>query len=129
MGGRLWERADVTGAVAELLEAARAGRGGVLFVEGEAGLGKSSVLAAARELARSDRRVGLGEGDPMEMSLPFGVLDQALAALGGPALAAASQAATARPAQLYRLLQWLDTAERGVVLALDDVHWADTDSL
>ena len=67
---------------------ARAGRGGVLFVEGEAGLGKTSILESARRLAEPDLRVGLAQGDAMETSLPFGVLDQALAALGGPSLAA-----------------------------------------
>ena len=129
MSTPLWERGGVSAAVAELLDAARAGRGGVLFIEGEAGLGKSSVLDSARAMAQPDLRVGLGQGDAMEMSLPFGVLDQALATLGGPALATGGQAATARPEQLYRLLRWLETAEQGVLIALDDVHWADSDSL
>jgi DNA-binding CsgD family transcriptional regulator len=129
MSTPLWERGGVSEAVAGLLEAARAGCGGVLFVEGEAGLGKSSVLDLARALAQPDLRVGLGQGDAMEMSLPFGVLDQALATLGGPALSAGSSAAAGRPEQLYRLLRWLETLDRGVLLALDDVHWADSDSL
>ena len=129
MSTPLWERGDVSAAVAELLGAARAGRGGVLFVEGDAGLGKSSVLDVARALAPPDLRVGLGQGDAMEMSLPFGVLDQALMTLGGPALAAGPHAATARPEQLYRLLRWLESIEPGVLIALDDVHWADSDSL
>ena len=129
MSTSLWERGGVSAAVAELLEAARAGRGGVLFVEGEAGLGKSSVLDSARALAQPDLRVGLGQGDAMEMSLPFGLLDQALAPLGGPALAAGPQEATGRPEQLFRLLRWLETVGPGVLIALDDVHWADSDSL
>jgi DNA-binding CsgD family transcriptional regulator len=127
MGTPLWERGDVSSAVVELLEAARATRGGVLFVEGEAGLGKSSVLDAARSWAQPDLRVGLGQGDAMEVSLPFGVLDQALAQLGGPA--ADLHRATARPEQLYRLLRWLESAEQGVLIALDDLQWADSDSL
>jgi DNA-binding CsgD family transcriptional regulator len=129
MGSPLWERAGVSAAAAELLESARAGRGGVLFVEGEAGLGKSSILESARQVAQPDLRVGLGQGDAMEMSLPFGVLDQALATLGGPTLVTGSHAATARPEQLYRLLRWLETVDQGVLIALDDVHWADSDSL
>jgi DNA-binding CsgD family transcriptional regulator len=129
MGSPLWERGGVNRAVAELLEEARAGRGGVLFVEGEAGLGKSSVLDTARAWAEPELRVGLGQGDAMEMSLPFGVLDQALTTLGGPALAAGPQAVSARSEQLYRLLRWLETVDEGVLIALDDVHWADSDSL
>jgi hypothetical protein len=44
MGGtQLWERDGASAALVELLAEVRAGRGGVLFVEGEAGVGKSSV--------------------------------------------------------------------------------------
>jgi DNA-binding CsgD family transcriptional regulator len=130
MGGtQLWERSGVTAAIADLLAAARAGRGGVLFVEGEAGLGKSSILESARMMAQPELRVGLGQGDAMETSLPFGVLDQALSTLGGPLLAIGPQTQAGRSAQLYRLLRWLETVEHGVVLALDDLHWADSDSL
>jgi DNA-binding CsgD family transcriptional regulator len=127
MGSPLWERGGVIEVVAELLDSARAGRGGLLFVEGEAGLGKSSILESAMQMAHPDLRVGLGQGDAMEMSLPFGVLGQALATLGGPTLVTASYAA--RPEQLFRLLRWLEGVNRGVVIALDDVHWSDSDSL
>jgi DNA-binding CsgD family transcriptional regulator len=125
----LWERDGVGAAVGALLDAARAGRGGVLLVEGEAGLGKSSVVDLARALAQPELRVGSGQADAMEMLLPFGVIDQALATLGGPALAAGPHAASSRSEQLYRLLRWLETLRRGVLIALDDLHWADSDSL
>ncbi len=112
MGSPLWERDDVRAAIAELLDSARAGRGGALFVEGDAGLGKSSILELAGQLAAPDLRVGLGQGDAMEISLPFGVLDQALATLGGATLVTGSQGVTARSEQLYRLLRWLETLRR-----------------
>jgi len=60
----LWEREGVSAPVAGLRDAVRAGRGGVLFVEGEAGLGKSSALDGARVLAPPDLRVALGQGGP-----------------------------------------------------------------
>jgi DNA-binding CsgD family transcriptional regulator/tetratricopeptide (TPR) repeat protein len=129
MGTVLRERDGASEAVAALLDSARAGRGGVLFVEGDAGLGKSTILESARECARPDLRVGLGQGDSMEMSLPFGVLDQALSMLGGPTLLTDSAAPIGRPEQLYRLLRWLERGTPGVLLALDDLHWADSDSL
>jgi DNA-binding CsgD family transcriptional regulator len=129
MGSPLWERGGVSEIVADMLESARSGRGGVLFVEGDAGLGKSSILETACRHAQPDVRVGVGQGDAMEMSLPFGVLDQALAALGGPTLLSAPDTTTARPEQLYRLLRWLEESEQGVLVALDDVQWADSDSL
>jgi DNA-binding CsgD family transcriptional regulator len=129
MGSPLWERGDANAAVAELIDSARGGSGWALFVEGDAGLGKTSVIESAARLAQPDLRVGLGQGDAMETSLPFGVLDQALSTLGGPTLVSGSHAATARPEQLYRLLRWLDTVDEGVLIALDDMHWADSDSL
>jgi DNA-binding CsgD family transcriptional regulator len=129
MASPLRERASESEVVAELIEAARNGCGGVLFVEGEAGLGKTSLLEWARHLAPPDLRVGLGQGDAMEMSLPFGVFDQALSMLDGPTLLTGSRAAIGRPEQLYRLLRWLEQSEEGVLIALDDLHWADSDSL
>jgi len=125
----LREREVAVDAVAGLLASTRTGRGGLLFVEGDAGLGKSSILQTAFELARPDLVVGVGRADSMESSLPFGVLDQALSAIGGPDLLTRADGSIGRPEQLYRLLRWLDGAEEGVVLALDDLHWADADSL
>jgi DNA-binding CsgD family transcriptional regulator len=129
MGSPLWERDEVSEIVADLLASVRSGRGGVVFVEADAGLGKSSVLATAVEAAAPDLRVGLGQGAAMETSLPFGVLDQALAPLGAPTFVSRRPVAAVRPEQLYRLLRWLDGVDQGVVIALDDVHWADSDSL
>ena len=81
--GVRFERDDVVCAISRLLEQTRAGRGGALFVVGEPGLGKTSSLDYACALARVDHRVGLGRGEVMETSLPFGLLAQALDALGG----------------------------------------------
>jgi len=60
----MWEREGVSAPVAGLRDAVRAGRGGVLFVEGEARLRKSSVLDGVKVWAPPGRRVALGQGDP-----------------------------------------------------------------
>ena len=62
-------------AVDRLLEAARAGFGGVLVVHGEPGVGKTALLEYAFETARSFRvaRAGGVEG---EMDLPYASLQQ-----------------------------------------------------
>lgn len=65
----------------------------------------------------------------METSLPFGVLDQALSMLGAPSLLAKSDSPIGRAEQLYRLVRWLEHGDPGVLIALDDLHWADSDSL
>ena len=56
----MWEREAVLDATRHLLDSARAGRGGTLLVVGEAGLGKTSVLEHARQLAGGEVRVGAG---------------------------------------------------------------------
>ena len=61
VGGTL-ERETAQDAVMRLISGARAGRGGALFVVGEAGLGKTTILDHARELACPDVRIGWGRG-------------------------------------------------------------------
>ena len=62
MGSPLCEREGVSEIVTELLVSARAGRGGVLFVEGEAGLGKSSILESATAGRTAGSAGGAGPG-------------------------------------------------------------------
>ncbi|MGH3839140.1 MAG: ATP-binding protein [Pseudonocardiaceae bacterium] len=131
--GQPLEREVVLAAIAGLLDGARAGRGGVLFVVGEAGLGKTTCLDQAAVLADPEVQVGLGRGDVMEVSLPFGVFTAALGALGYhdllTVLASGAGLGDVRAARFYAVLRWLEDTSGPVLLALDDLHWADPDSL
>lgn len=115
-----------------------AGPGCVLVIEGEAGIGKSSLLEAVLEGAP-----GLflrGAARELEQERPFGLLLEALATMRDSGSSADTGAST-----VLQLLQSgasgfqlsdeiVDTLERAsvgqqVVLALEDLHWADAASL
>jgi len=131
--GTLVEREEVTTSVARLLDGLRAGHGGALFIVGDAGLGKSTILAEARAAAGVEISAGIGLGDAVEATLPFGPVSEAIAQLGGPRATSGStgttSAAEARAARLYATQRWIEADSGPRVLLLDDLHWVDADSL
>ncbi|MHB1525949.1 MAG: AAA family ATPase, partial [Candidatus Dormibacteria bacterium] len=133
MISQLWEREAALAALSTLLDGVRAGRGGTVFLVGEAGLGKTTLLDRAVAGA-SGLRMGRAEATAAEASLPFGLIRMALAGLGGAAVldeAGVADAQAARAARFYRSLRWLTEAagEGPLLVAVDDMHWADPDSL
>jgi DNA-binding CsgD family transcriptional regulator len=131
-GGSLIEREGVLRAATRLVDDLRQGRGGVLFVTGEAGLGKTAVLNRARRLAGgAGLPVAEARGHPMESALPFGLMAQALAGVGGRGLLGEDRPGTAsdRSCRFYRVLRWLEERGQPVLFALDDLQWADAESL
>ena len=58
-----------------LLDGARGGRGGVLVVHGEAGVGKTALLEYAVEAGRGFR-IARASGIDAEMELPFAAVQQ-----------------------------------------------------
>lgn len=133
--GGLLERDGVTDAVAGLVGAVGAGRAGALFVAGEAGLGKTAVLECGRGLAAAaGLSVGFGRGHPMEGALPFGVLVQVLDDVGGHGLLREDRPGVAlgddRASRFFGVLRWLECRDgEPALLVVDDLHWADADSL
>lgn len=131
----VFEREAVTQAVDEVLRCARSGRGGSVFVVGHAGLGKTELLRSAASSAGPDMRLGVARGDVLETALPFGLIAQLVESLGagdpfdlgGPF----ASVQDARAARFYSTLRWLRTlaADCPVALVIDDLHWADGDSL
>jgi hypothetical protein len=153
----LYEREGELVRVDALLAAARAGRGGVLLITGRAGIGKTMLLGAARERAgQAGMQVLAGRGGELESGFSFGVARQlfepllagtgaaerdallagaarrALVALEGQAGAAPSAAGSEPPFAVMHGLYWLAVNASGagpVLVAVDDVHWADQASL
>lgn len=128
--GRDAELAEVDRALAE----AGTGRGRVVLVLGEPGIGKTrfteAVLARA---AAAGARTGRGAWEPDGSPPLEGWTAAARAALGRPGVLAPTPGESRdAAAESYRLAEALLAEVAGgppVVLVLDDVHWADADSL
>lgn len=125
----IYEREAVLTAVRRLLDAAYAGRGGTVFVAAAAGLGKTSVLDAAVAEARTRFDIRIGRADAVEATLPYGLIGQSLGedAATGEEPVGDLPAANRYYATLRRVRQL--AAERPLLLAFDDLHWSDPDSL
>ncbi len=134
MGAPLAEREAALARVRAVLESAISGQGKALFVLGEAGLGKTTLLEQTVELAGGRLAVGIGRADIAEAALPFGLLGQALEPLLGSEVLGpwSEQTSGYQPAadRLYAILYRLrEVAVKPLLIALDDAHWADPDSL
>lgn len=131
-------------AIEQILESARASRGAGLLLYGEPGIGKSALLAEARERA-GDMCVLAATCVEPESSLGYGSLEQLLRGvmdragrLPAPqsralriALGLGTGSAPDRFLVSLATLTLLSklAEERPVLCLLDDVHWADTPSL
>jgi len=155
--GQLVGRAAELAAIARAVEGAAEGR--MLTIVGEAGIGKSALLAVAAEQAQeAGMLVLVGRAAEHERDVPFGTivdaLDDHVATLHprrieelGPELAAILPAAAAHAgdgadvvvpttaAERFRYHRALRALleqlgrERPVALLLDDLHWADDASV
>ena len=107
----------------ERLAAARTGHPQVVYLEGEAGAGKSTLLS--RFLGSLSGAVVLEVGgDEAETFLTYGVVDQLLPGRSTDP----GTDPMAVGAQLLDLFDNLQAGSEVVVLALDDLHWADRPS-
>jgi DNA-binding CsgD family transcriptional regulator/tetratricopeptide (TPR) repeat protein len=105
-------------------EARTAGR--VVFVLGEAGIGKTALVASAAR-ALDSRRVLWGACDPLVTPRPLGPLRDVARQVGGP-IAAALDGSGSREDVLAATLDELAAGESSV-LVVEDLHWADDATL
>ena len=149
---QLLERTDELGAIRQVLGDASEGRGGIVLIEGAAGVGKTSLVSAGRALAGGDGvRVLWARGRELEREFGFGVVRQLFEDLprdaewdrlvAGDARAAlqtldptgngSPEDAQAGPAVLHAIHRLVvNLAAAGpLLLAVDDAHWADASSL
>src|SRR5947207_5244590 len=147
---RILERQSEVGALEAIVADARHGSGTVAVVEGPAGIGKSSLLEAARGYALKGGVTVLGaRGGELEVDYPFGVVRQLFepvareaedadalfagaAALARHVVDGAAVPATTDGYAILHGLYWLtaNIAERGpLLLIVDDLQWCDVASL
>jgi DNA-binding CsgD family transcriptional regulator len=122
--GRLLEREAVLSGLHRSLAEASKGRGRLVLVVGEAGVGKSAAVRAFCNEARS-ARVLWGGCDPLFTPRPLGpFLD--IAELEGGAL----QAAVAEgPPEVAAALLRTGGERSATIVVVEDVHWADEATL
>lgn len=153
----LLERGAETTALRALVVQSGRGVAGIALVEGEPGIGKTSLLRATEQHARDEHmRVLTARCASLEQDFAFGAARQLLEpvlASAGPSERATLLAGSAAPAEpvfgcamldgqaprtadgasavldgLYRLTANL-AGRRPLLLAIDDLHWIDTPSL
>ena len=149
----LLERDRELATLTALIDEAAAGQARVALVEGPAGIGKTRLMAEARQKA-ADRgfRVLAAQSAELERGFSFGVVRQlfevevmsdealALAGAAGPARAVfepagAGEGTDARADPSFASLHGLywvtvNLSEQGpLLLAVDDLHWCDPPSL
>ncbi|MFL4951916.1 ATP-binding protein [Streptomyces sp. MMS24-I31] len=153
----LWERDEEVTAVLRAVDtlcADRSSSGGLLVVQGEAGLGKTALLAEIRRLAQQRGcTVWSARGGEILKSVPFNVVRQLLQPalmslmpeeareylgdwydIAGPALGIAEPGARQADPQgvcdgLVAAVRRLAKREWPLVLLIDDAHWADEETV
>jgi DNA-binding CsgD family transcriptional regulator/tetratricopeptide (TPR) repeat protein len=145
--GRVGQRRELAGAV----EAVAGGAGCSFLVEGEAGIGKTSLVEEALGVAgRRGLQVFRATAEELERRRPFGaivdclgidrtatdprraevarVFEEARSPTGWPPLVAAAQDEFRAVEAILTLVEEL-SARRPLVVAVDDLQWADPSTL
>jgi len=153
----LWERDEEVAAVERAVDSLRADRassGSVLLIRGEAGLGKTALLAETRRIAEERGcTVWSARGGETLKSVPFNVVRQLLQPallslmpeeareylgdwydIAGPALGIAEPGERQADPQgvcdgLVAAVRRLARRDWPLVLMVDDAHWADQETL
>jgi DNA-binding CsgD family transcriptional regulator len=125
---RLLERDAPLATLAGLRTEAQASGGRLVFVEGEAGVGKTSLLAEFRRGLPPGVRALLGSCDPLSTPRPLGPLLEIGDELD-PAFGRLLREGAPREAVLAAFLHALRSEHDPPVILLDDLHWADEATL
>jgi hypothetical protein len=121
---RLLEREAEVETLLAIVERVRGGRGTVVLVRGEAGIGKTSLLRELRDRAGLPFQVGRCE--PLSVPEPLGPLHELATAAGAPVVL---ESIGADRRSLARSLQAALTSRGPAIAVIEDAHWADPATL
>ena len=107
---------------------ARAGRGRLVLVSGEAGVGKTALVSEFAVRHRPAARVLWGACDPLTTPRPLGPLADVAPAVGGR-LDQLLRDEAPRQVLFGALLDRLRDSGVATILVIEDVHWADEATL
>lgn len=121
------ERDDLLHTLSGYLELAGKGTGSFVFLDGEAGAGKTTVAREAAERAGSKTLVLTGQCDPLTTPRPLGPLRDISA---DPESGLGDIVDLDDPYDIYSgVLDRLKHSIRPILMILEDIHWADAATL
>lgn len=122
----LLERDPMLAQLDALREDAASGRGALVFVSGEAGIGKTALLNALRARVGAPARVWWGHCDPLQTPAPLAPLRDMLAQMPRDLRAPLRDLLRGEGARIELFAAFLDTLAAAPTIAIfEDVHWAD----
>jgi DNA-binding CsgD family transcriptional regulator/tetratricopeptide (TPR) repeat protein len=126
--GSILEREHELAELAAAGREAAAGAGSVVLVSGEAGIGKSSLIEAARAVLPAEGRLLIGYCDDLATRRALGPFRDLVGSVGAELTAALADGGD-RNRLLDALRAALSWVGHPTVLVVEDVHWADEATL
>jgi DNA-binding CsgD family transcriptional regulator/tetratricopeptide (TPR) repeat protein len=123
----LLERSGELAALERSLAKARDGRGSLVLVSGEAGIGKTALVKAFCDTQRGAARVLWGVCDPLFTPRPLGPLLDVAEVVGGELAELVRQGAT--PHDVTMALRRELGRRPPTIMVIDDAQWADEATL
>ena len=128
MNRGILERDAELSALAAAVQAAASGHGSAVLINGEAGIGKSSLVDALRARLPAEGRMFVGYCDDLATPRTLGPFRDLVGSVGAEFSRAVTDGSD-RDRVLAALRAELDWAEHPTVLAVEDIHWADDATL
>ena len=125
--GGLLERAHHLATLHEALAATREGRGTLVLLAGDAGAGKTTLLRHFGATRGPVAEIWWGSCDPLHTPRPLGPFVDIAEEAGGELRDLV--AAGAKPYHVAAAIVRAAQANRGMIVVLDDLHWADEATL